>query len=43
VLAFVDGKRRRGDPASIPLARHAQIVLGGYVAPHPAHRFAGGL
>jgi hypothetical protein len=45
VLAFVNGMRRRGDPASIRLVRHAQIVLelGGYVPPHPAYRFAGGL
>jgi hypothetical protein len=45
VLAFVDGRRRRGDPASIRLARHAQIVLelGGYVAPHPSYLFTGGL
>jgi hypothetical protein len=45
VLAFVGGKHRRGDPASIPLTRHAQIVLelGGYVVPHPAYRFARGL
>jgi len=45
VLAFVGGKRRRGDPATIPLTRHAQIVLelGGYVAPHPTYRFAHGL
>jgi hypothetical protein len=45
VLAFVGGKRRHGDPASIPLTRHAQIVLelGGYVAPHPTYRFARGL
>jgi hypothetical protein len=45
VLAFVDGRRRRGDPASIRLTRHAQIVLelGGYVAPHPRYLFTGGL
>jgi hypothetical protein len=45
VLAFVGGKRRRGDPASIRLTRHAQIVLelGGYVAPHPTYLFARGL
>jgi hypothetical protein len=45
VLAFVDGKRRRGDPASIRLTRHAQIVLelGGYVPPHPSYLFTGGL
>lgn len=45
VLAFVGGKRRYGDPRSIPLTRHAQIVLeiGGYVAPHPRYLFSGGL
>ena len=45
VLAFVDGRRRPGDPASIPLTRHAQIVLelGGYVPPHPRYLFASGL
>ena len=45
VLAFVNGVRRRGDPGSIRLVRHAQIVLelGGYVPPHPAYRFARGL
>jgi hypothetical protein len=45
VLAFVGGKRRHGDPRSIPLTRHAQIVLeiGGYVAPHPRYLFSGGL
>jgi hypothetical protein len=41
VLAFVDGRRWRGDPAGIPLVRHAQIVLelGGYVPPHPRYLF----
>lgn len=36
VSAFVYGRRWRGDPRSIPLTRHAQIVLevGGYVPPH---------
>jgi hypothetical protein len=45
VVAFVNGVRRRGDPAAIRLTRHAQIVLelGGYLAPHPSYRFAGGL
>jgi len=45
VLAFVGGKRRLGDPRSIPLTRHAQIVLeiAGYVAPHPRYLFSGGL
>jgi hypothetical protein len=45
VLAFVGGRRRRGDPRTIPLTRHAQIVLevGGYVPPHPRYLFARGL
>jgi hypothetical protein len=45
VLAFVGGKRWRGDVRAIPLARHAQIVLelGGYVPPHPRYLFADGL
>jgi hypothetical protein len=45
VLAFVGGRRWRGDPRAIPLVRHAQIVLelGGYVPPHPRYLFAGGL
>jgi len=36
VSAWVGGKRRRGDPAAIPLTRHAEIVLelGGYIPPH---------
>jgi hypothetical protein len=36
VHAFVGGRRRTGDPRSIQLTRHAQIVLevGGYVPPH---------
>jgi hypothetical protein len=42
VLAFVGGKRRRGDPRTIRLTRHAQVVLelGGYAAPHPRYLFA---
>ena len=44
ILAFVDGRRWRGDPGAIPLRPHAQIVLelGGYVPPHPYFLFAGG-
>jgi hypothetical protein len=45
VLAFVGGRRRRGDPRTIRLTRHAQVVLelGGYVAPHPRYLFPPGL
>jgi hypothetical protein len=45
VVAFVDGRRWRGDPRGIPLRRHAQIVLelGALVAPHPAYLFPPGL
>lgn len=43
--AFVDGHRWSGDPRAIPLRRHAEIVLelGGYVPPHAAYLFQGGL
>ena len=43
--AFLDGRRWRGAPGSIPLRRHAEIVLevGGAVVPHPAYRFVPGL
>jgi hypothetical protein len=45
VLAFVGGKRRRGDASSIALTTHAQIVLeiAGFVPPHPRYLFSGGL
>jgi hypothetical protein len=45
VLAFVDGRRWRLDPRSIPLRRHAEIVLevDGYVPPHTSYRFRKGL
>lgn len=45
VAAFVDGQRFSGDPRSIPLARHAEVVLevGGFVPPHPVYRFPPGL
>jgi hypothetical protein len=45
VTAFVGGRRRPGDPRTIPLARHAQIVLevDGYVRPHASFLFPRGL
>jgi hypothetical protein len=45
VSAFVAGRRRPGDPRTIPLTRHAQIVLevGGYVVPHTRFLFRRGL
>jgi hypothetical protein len=45
VTAFVAGRRWTGPPRSIPLTRHAQIVLlrGGRIVPHPAYRFPPGL
>jgi len=44
VQAFVAGKRWRGDPRTIPLRRHAQIVLevGGYIPPHRSYLFGEG-
>jgi hypothetical protein len=45
VVAFVGGRRWTGDPRTIPLARHAQIVLelGPAVKPHPSYLFPSGL
>jgi hypothetical protein len=45
ILAFVGGRRWRGDPRAIPLAPHVQIVLelGGFVPPHSSFLFPGGL
>jgi len=45
VTAYVSGRRWRGDPRSVPLAPHAQIVIesGPHVDPHPSYRFAPGL
>lgn len=45
VRAYVGGRRWRRDPRSIPLRRHAQIVLQvrGHVPPHAAYRFPPGL
>jgi hypothetical protein len=41
VLAFVNGRRVHGDPRTIPLRRHDEIVLeiGGYVPPHSSYLF----
>ena len=41
LLAFVNGRRFRGDPRSIPLRRHDELVLeiGGYVPPHTSYLF----
>jgi hypothetical protein len=45
VLTFVDGRRWHGSPRTIPLRRHAQIVLeiGGALPPHPRYAFPPGL
>jgi hypothetical protein len=45
VEAYVGGRRRHGDPRTIPLTRHAQIVLevGGHVPPHTRYHFPPGL
>jgi hypothetical protein len=42
--AWVDGREAGGDPAAIPLRRHAEIVLevGGFVPPHHAYTFPSG-
>lgn len=44
VSVFVGGRRWPGEPAAVPLTKHAQIVLevGGYVAPHPSYLFPKG-
>lgn len=41
VVAFVNGRRHAGDPRSIPLRQHDEIVLeiGGYVPPHSSYLF----
>jgi hypothetical protein len=41
VRVYVAGRRRRGDPRSVPLRPHGQIVVevGGYVPPHPFFLF----
>lgn len=45
VRAWVGGRRVPGPPGSIPLTRHAEIVVevGGYVPPHPSYLFPAGL
>lgn len=45
VAAFVGGRRYRGDPRTIALRQHAQIVLevGPRIAPHARYRFPLGL
>jgi hypothetical protein len=45
VRVFVDGRRRIGPPRSVPLTRHAEIVLevGRHVPPHPAYHFPPGV
>jgi hypothetical protein len=44
VAVFVDGRRWSGSPVSIPLRRHAEIVLevGPYVPPHVSYTFPPG-
>jgi len=44
VRVYVEGRRRSLAPASVPLTRHAEIVLeiGPYVPPHSAYRFPPG-
>jgi hypothetical protein len=45
VAVFVGGRRWRGLPASVPLARHSEIVLevGPYVPPHASYTFPPGM
>jgi len=44
VRLYVDGRRIAGDPATLVLRRHAEIVveIGPFVPPHAAYVFAGG-
>lgn len=44
VQVFVDGRRRPGPPGSVPLRRHAEIVLevGPHVPPHSSYTFPPG-
>jgi hypothetical protein len=44
VSVFVDGRRVRGAPESVPLRRHAEIVVevGRYVPPHRSYAFPTG-
>jgi hypothetical protein len=45
VTVYVGGRLFHGDPRTVPLRRHAQIVVevGGYVAPHPSYLFPKGI
>jgi len=45
VRVFVDGRRWTGSPGSVPLRRHAEIVLeaGPYVPPHSTYTFPPGM
>lgn len=45
IRAYVNGRRRRGDPRRIVLARHANVVLevGGFIPPHRRFLFPRGL
>jgi hypothetical protein len=44
VTAFVNGRRWRGAPGSVPITAHAEIVIevGPYVRPHTSYAFAPG-
>jgi hypothetical protein len=44
VTVFVDGRRWHGQPGSVPLTRHAEIVLeiGPHIPPHPSYTFPAG-
>jgi hypothetical protein len=45
VTVYVGGRLYAGDPRTLPLHRHAQIVVevGGHVAPHPSYLFPKGI
>jgi hypothetical protein len=42
VRVYVNGRARNGSPGTVPLGRHAEIVLeiGPYVPPHRSYAFA---
>jgi hypothetical protein len=44
VSVYVGGRRFHGDPRTVPLRRHAEIVveIGGHVAPHTSYLFPKG-
>jgi len=45
VRAWVNGRAWRGDPRTVPLLRHTEIVLelGRFIPPHESYRFEKGL